>query len=171
MVRIRHEHLMQTVRYGVLLGIVGGIAEIIWIAFYGLFAGGSAVAVARAVSSTVSTALPGVSFEVAPVAYRIVIHMALAIGLGVALVFAWRVLTEQRQHRVNEYAFMVAALATVWAFNFFILLPLIDPAFVALMPYPASLLSKLLFGVAGAAMLRTTPAYRSALIPIHLGDR
>jgi hypothetical protein len=66
---------------------------------------------------------------------------------------------------------MAAALAMVWAFNFFILLPLIDPAFVALMPYPASLLSKLLFGLAGAVMLRHMPVYRSASIPIHVRVR
>jgi hypothetical protein len=168
MVRIQHEHLMQTVRYGVLFGIAGGIAEIIWIASYGLFTGGSAGAVARAVSGTVSTVLPGVSFDVAPVAYGIVIHMVLAVGLGIALVFAWRELAEQGQRLVNEYAFMVVALAMVWAFNFFVLLPLIDPAFVALVPYPASLLSKLLFGLAGAFMLRHLPLYRSASIRIHV---
>jgi hypothetical protein len=167
MVKIRKTHLTQGVRYGILLGIAGGIAEIIWVASYGLFTGGSSAAVARGVSATVSTVLPAVSLEMAPVAYGIVIHMALAVGLGVALVFAWRALAEQRQRLVNEYAFMVAALAMVWAFNFFILLPLIDPAFVALIPYPASLLSKLLFGLAGAVMLRHMPVYRSASIPIH----
>ena len=168
MVRIRHEHLMQSVRYGVFLGIAGGIAEIMWVAVYALVTSGSSPAVAGAVSTSVSAALSGISLEAAPVFFGIVIHMALAIGLGVALVFAWRALTEQRQHRVNEYAFMVTALAMVWAFNFFILLPLIDPAFVALMPYPASLLSKLLFGLAGAFMLRHMPLYRSASIPIHV---
>jgi hypothetical protein len=167
MVKIRKAHLTQGVRYGILLGIAGGIAEIIWVASYGLFTGGSSAAVARGVSATVSTVLPAVSLEMAPVAYGIVIHMALAVGLGVALVFAWRALADQRQRLVNEYAFMVAALAMIWAFNFFILLPLIDPAFVALIPYPASLLSKLLFGLAGAVMLRHMPVYRSASIPIH----
>jgi hypothetical protein len=168
MVKIRKAHLMQTARYGILLGIAGGIAEIIWVASYGLFTGGSSAAVARGVSATVSMVLPAASLEVAPVAYGIVIHMVLAVGLGVALVFAWHALAEQRQRLVNEYAFMVAALAMVWAFNFFILLPLIDPVFVALMPYPASLLSKLLFGLAGAVMLRQLPPYRPASIPIHV---
>jgi hypothetical protein len=168
MVKIRKAHLTRTAKYGILLGIAGGIAEIIWVASYGQFTGGSSAAVARGVSATVSTVLPAASLEVAPVAYGIVIHMVLAAGLGVVLVFAWRALTEQQQRRVNEYAFMAAALATVWAFNFFILLPLIDPAFVALMPYPASLLSKLLFGLAGAVMLRHMPVHRSASIPIHV---
>jgi hypothetical protein len=45
-------------------------------------------------------------------------------------------------------------LACVWAINFFVVLPLISPAFVTLVPYPVSLVSKLLFGVAAAAVLR-----------------
>jgi hypothetical protein len=168
MAKIRKARLTKIARYGILLGIAGGIAEIIWVASYGLLTGGSSAAVARGVSATVSTVLPAVSLEVAPVAYGIVIHMLLAAGLGIVLVFAWRALAEQRQRLVNEYAFMVAALASVWAFNFFILLPLIDTAFVALMPYPASLLSKLLFGLVGAVMLRHLPLYRPASIPIHV---
>ena len=46
---------------------------------------------------------------------------------------------------------VVGLLVAVWAINFFILLPLINPGFVTLLPLAASFTSKLLFG-SGAAL-------------------
>ena len=60
---------------------------------------------------------------------------------------------------------MIAALAGVWALNFFVVLPIISPAFVHLVPYAVSLTSKLLFGVAAAATLRRQDASRTAAGP------
>jgi hypothetical protein len=88
------------------------------------------------------------------VAAGIAIHMALATGLGVALALAWRMLAPRLGTGISPYAFVLAALATVWAVNFFVVLPAICSDFVALMPYPVSLASKLLFGVAAAEVLR-----------------
>ena len=45
---------------------------------------------------------------------------------------------------------MLAALVSVWAVNFFVVLPTISPAFVHLAPYSVSLMSKVLFGLAAA---------------------
>ena len=50
--------------------------------------------------------------------------------------------------------FAFAALAAVWAINFFVILPVLSPAFVHLVPYSVSLMSKLLFGFAAAETLR-----------------
>jgi hypothetical protein len=168
MARIHLARLAHTAKYGVLIGIAGGIAEIIWIAFYAVLAGTNSAIVASAVSATVSTALPGIPLDAAPVVYGIVVHMLFAAGLGVALVFAWHALTGQRPRRVNEYAFMAVALAIVWAFNFFVVLPLINPDFVQLVPYSVSLASKLLFGLAGAIMLRRVTVARLELLPVHV---
>ena len=49
---------------------------------------------------------------------------------------------------------MLAALAGVWAVNFFVVLPIVSPAFVHIVPYAVSLTSKLLFGVAAAEVVR-----------------
>jgi hypothetical protein len=40
-----------------------------------------------------------------------------------------------------------AALAAVWAVNFLLILPSVNPAFTALLPPAATFVSKLLFGV------------------------
>jgi len=46
-----------------------------------------------------------------------------------------------------------AALALVWAVNFFLVLPHVNPAFTMLMPYPVTFISKLLFGLAAGMWL------------------
>lgn len=171
MTRHQREHIGQTVTQGVLLGIAGGLAEIAWIGSYGSLAGTDAAEVARAVSATVGRMLPNASFAAAPVFYGIVVHMIAAVGIGVALAFLWRWTRAYRPSRFDEYGFMLSALAIIWVLNFFVVLPLISPAFVDLVPYPASLASKLLFGVAGALMLRYTESNRSALLPIHVHRR
>lgn len=166
MQRIARLRLAQVAKYGLLLGIVGGAAEIAWIAFYGALAGADSAVVASAVSATVKPALP-ISLETAPAAYGLLVHMLLAAGLGIALVTGWLALTKHWPQRLNEYCFMATALTSVWAFNFFVVLPLINPGFVELVPYAASLTSKLLFGLAGAVVLRRFTVERSELVPVR----
>jgi hypothetical protein len=44
------------------------------------------------------------------------------------------------------------ALVAVWAVNFFLALPRINPGFIALLPYSVTLISKLLFGLSAATV-------------------
>jgi hypothetical protein len=99
-----------------------------------------------------------------PVALGVAVHMTLAVMLGVALSFAWSKLRERGLR--TPYPFMLAALAGVWAMNFFIVLPIVSPAFVHIVPYAVSLTSKLLFGAATAAVLRWQVS--SELQPVYL---
>jgi len=170
MKNIRPAQIAQIAKVGVLLGLAGGAAEIVWIAFYGSLAGSDAAEVARGVSTAVAWLLPAIPLSVAPVISGIVVHMILAVGVGIVLAVAWRELTARRPVPVNEYVFMVGALTTIWAFNFFIALPLISPTFVDLVPYPVSLMSKVLFGLAGATALRYGAGSPTALIPIRTSD-
>jgi hypothetical protein len=165
-------HLSQWTKlagYGALAGAAGGLAEILWITLYGSLTGSDAAEVARAISLVVGVALPSTALIAAPVVAGITIHMVIAIGLGIALVFAWCALTRYRSSTIDEYAFMLAALALVWVLNFYVVLPLIgasvaDPTRVVVdvVPYPVSLLSKLWFGLAAAAMLRYGTGNRPA---------
>jgi hypothetical protein len=142
--------LIGIVRRGVVAGAAGGVAEILWISIYSAATGANAATLARGVTTAagVSALLPA-----APVAVGIIIHMTLAVALGIALAFVWRSLSTYWPERAGLNAFVLVVLAGVWAINFFIVLPLISPDFVPLVPYPISLLSKLLFGVAAAAVL------------------
>ena len=178
MMKVRSTNLAETASNGILVGIAGGLAEIIWIALYGALSGSDTTVVARAISTTVGWIVPGGSLIAGSIGYGIAIHMIAAIGLGVALAFLWRGLAAHRPAAIDEYAFLVGALTIVWLVNFFVVLPLMSPAFADLhyafreiVPYHVSLASKLLFGLAGAFVLRNGASSQSAQIslPVHAG--
>ncbi len=132
---------------GVLAGLAGGFAEVLWIWAYGVMSGTDPGLVARGVSEVF-----GAGETIAPLALGIVIHMTLAVVLGVVLVLAlWPAHAYPRRSLVG-YAGMTLALVAVWAVNFLVVLPRISPAFVELVPYQVSLLPKILFGLAAAAV-------------------
>ena len=66
---------------------------------------------------------------------------------------------------------MLASLATVWAINFFIVLPVISAPFVHLVPYSVSLMSKLLFGIAAAETLRRCAVAQRASAPVFVASK
>jgi hypothetical protein len=53
----------------------------------------------------------------------------------------------------SGFAAVVALLMTVWAINFFVVLPVVNPGFVTVVPLAISFISKTLFGIAAAIML------------------
>jgi hypothetical protein len=175
--KIRSTNLTEIAKYGLLVGVAGGFAEIIWIVFYGALNSSDTTAVARAISTTVGWIVPGGSPIAGSIGYGIAIHMIAAIGLGVVLVFLWHLLAPRRPAAIDEYAFLVGALATVWLINFFVVLPLMSSAFADLhyafreiIPYHVSLASKLLFGLAGAFVLRGAANSQSARsVLVHAG--
>jgi len=127
-------------------GAAGGMAEVLWIAVAATALGADGWVIARAVSTTV---IPDLAASNLAPWIGLLIHFLLSIVL--ATVFA-RVLSRQL-HAAVIFLAALAALAAVWAFNFLLLLPLIDPVFVSLLPHPVTLVSKLLFGVAMASVL------------------
>jgi len=148
------DHL-ATMRYGALAGLAGGLAEIAWVTLYAGLTGGNVTVVARSVTiaAGLSRLLPGISATLG-----VVLHMALAVGLGIALAFAWRAFSSRRSETASPFAFVVAALAGVWALNFLVVLPIVSPAFIHLMPYSVSLISKMAFGLAAAEVFRRQDA-------------
>jgi len=152
-----------TIGRGIAAGAAGGIAEIIWIFVYASATHADAATLARGVTtaSGLNSLLQG-----SPAAFGIAIHMMLAVTLGIVLSFSWKALSRRWLEQLNPYAVMSIALAGVWAINFLIVLPLVDPNFVQIVPYPVSLISKLLFGVAAAVVLsrrrnQSTPIFAS----------
>jgi hypothetical protein len=127
-------------------GLAGGIAEILWVLGYGALAPVSATEVAREVTASV---LPGAAASAAAPALGVGIHLALSI----ALAGAFAMLFPGRRGAAGTVAIAVAALAGVWAVNFLLILPVLNPRFVTLMPYAATLASKALFGLAMGTML------------------
>ena len=151
---VRHRILRLT-WLGMRAGLAGGLAEILWISLYAVLTGTDAATIARGISSAM-----GLGATEAPVFVGIGIHMALAATLGIALAFALRPALVHLYGKGATYAIVVITLAGVWAANFLLILPLVSPAFVSLVPFQISLLSKLLFGLAVAFVLSTSAAVR-----------
>lgn len=143
---------------GAIAGFMGGIAEITWIAIYKNLAGGEAAEVARGISATL---FPNFTASAATLPLGIAIHMGLAIILGIAVAVFVRAALPRGAPPILEPLAVVGLLVGVWAANFFLLLPAINPSFVALVPYTASLASKVLFGAAAASVFQyfEGPAY------------
>lgn len=136
-------------------GAAGGVAEMLWVAAYGAAAPASGIEVARQVAATALPAAAGLAF--APV-IGVAIHMVLSIALGVALA---KFLLSGLLPRYGSSALIpaaLAALAGVWAINFFVVLPILNPGFVTLMPLAATFASKLLFGATMGWTLRRASA-------------
>jgi len=145
----------RVLRNGVIAGAAGGLAEVVWVSVYAALTGVDPASVARAVTTAAGVArlLPA-----APATLGIAVHMGLALLLGIALASVWE---RVRRHApaMSPYGIAIPALVAVWAFNFFVLLPVIDAGFVQVLPYMVSLASKLLFGLAAAEVLRATAQY------------
>ena len=136
---------------GTIAGLAGGFAEIAWIALYKNVSGGDAAAVARGVTETL---FPSLVPEAAALPLGIAIHMCLAVTLGIAIAVFMRSLWPRAGSRALEPVVVIGLLICVWATNFFLVLPAMNPAFVTLVPYTASLASKILFGGAAALALQ-----------------
>jgi hypothetical protein len=156
---IEHTRHIETVSSGIIAGAAGGLAEIAWVTLYAGATGGNAAALARGVTSAAGV---GALLPQSPIALGVAVHMTLAVALGVALAYAWRALRTRKVAATGPYPFMLAALAGVWATNFFVILPIVSPAFVYMVPCAVSLTSKLLFGLAAAVALQWRTASEPA---------
>jgi hypothetical protein len=141
----------NVLRIGVLAGLAGGAAEVAWVTGYTTITGASGAAVARGVTAAF---LPGLSASTIAVGLGIGLHMVLAVGLGLAVASAFSAPTLRRVGDWSRSTLIVLTLGIVWAFNFLVALPVLEPGFVTLLPLAATLASKLLFGVATALTFR-----------------
>jgi len=137
-------------RIGAVAGLAGGLAEIVWISGFMGLAGGNAAHVASEVTATVAPSLGAAS---GAVALGLIVHMGLALGLGVLVAVILRKALPQLAGTLIEAALLVAVLGLVWATNFFVVLPVMNPDFVHIVPLPVSFVSKILFGVCAAAVM------------------
>ena len=142
---------INLVRTGVFAGLSGGVAEIVWIALYKNIAGGNAASVAQGVTETL---FPNIQSTAIAVPLGIFIHMSIAVALGMAIAILVRSWLPQTEARLIEPVVVIGLLSAIWAVNFYLILPAVNPAFVTLVPYSVSLISKVLFGCAAALTLQ-----------------
>jgi len=141
----------SAIRRAILLaGLAGAAAEVVWI---GLFCASTPLSGGEVLRQITASIVPAAAGSAWAPALGLAIHVVL--GLAVAGAFAagvWQPWARRRGTYVT-FAAALAALALIWTFNFFVLLPAINPLFPGLMPYGVTLLSKLLFAAAMAATL------------------
>ncbi|MBU1174969.1 MAG: hypothetical protein KKH72_06155 [Alphaproteobacteria bacterium] len=138
---------ISTLTAGTLAGLAGGVMEIVWIMLYASLSGNDAAIVARGVTASV---FPDLATAPASVALGLLIHMVLAVGLGIVIAIAIPAVLPRVAGTIVEPILVVACLGGVWTMNFFVLLPIINNDFVTIVPFPVSFTSKMLFGFAAA---------------------
>jgi hypothetical protein len=132
-------------------GLGGGLAEIVWVAFYSSATSTSGTEVARQITATVLSSVAGEPW--APLA-GIGIHLALSLALGLAFVAVLLTVFSRRPTPGGVWLLALATVLAVWALNFLVVLPALGSGLARLMPLGATLLSKTLFGVAMATILQ-----------------
>jgi hypothetical protein len=152
-------HAGSHVKVGAIAGLAGGAAEIGWISIYQNVVGHESSALAAGVTQSV---IPGLAPTPLGVPLGVSIHMVLAILLGVAIAMLVKAFMPRIVGTLMEPVVVIIMLAGVWAANFFILLPMINPEFVLLVPYGASFVSKMLFGFMAAFVFWCAHRFRSA---------
>lgn len=133
-----------------LSGLAGGLAEIVWIMVYSGLTSASAMEVARQITATVLPLLQGGTFAVT---FGIVIHFLLSVVLATGFVLLCYRPVACRFGLTGIVTAGMASLALVWALNFLVILPILNPAFTGLMPYTVTGVSKLLFGAVMGGVL------------------
>ncbi len=135
-----------------LAGFCGGMAELAWITLVSAVTPVNGMEVARQVSATVLPAMIGVAGAASA---GIVIHLLLSILLAAGFIRVVWLPYSRKLSPASALLVATAALSGVWAINFLIILPVLNPALVSLMPYAVTLTSKILFGIAmGQGLLR-----------------
>ena len=135
---------------GLVAGLLGGSAEILWVSLIAPATGADAIAVAHEVTATL---FPLVAGGTLGVVLGLAIHLALSLALGLAVALGVQRILPAGAAWASQFALVMLALALVWAVNFALILPAVNPTFVALLPLWASFASNLLFGLAAALAL------------------
>lgn len=148
---LKHGRNSGLLLVGALGGIAGGLTEIAWISAYGLATGAPLSPVARGI---VDSTFPQFAASAWAPALGILIHLVLAVALGIGLAIAVRQIAYRWASRHAELGIAILVLLGVWSVNFLLVLPNINPGFVHLLPYGVTLVSKMLFGLSAAAIFR-----------------
>ncbi len=128
----------------VLAGIAGGTVEIIWVLLYCLGSPLQASLVAEEIARSFLPQMAGMTAIIVGLAIHYVLSLLIA---GSAVIAYLRILAADIDVPAT-FATSVAALVAIWASNFFVVLPVVNPGFVTLMPLTVTLISKIGFGIA-----------------------
>lgn len=152
---------LNLVKAGALAGLLGGLAEVFVMGTYAAIAGSSGAGILSLV--TVSFFSEAISFGLYGPAIGLVIHLLLSLIIGVAFALGISRLAAAGSAIGYSRAIVygTALLLTIWAVNFFVVLPVLNPLFVVVAPLKVTLLSKLTFGISLAALPKLLAAVQA----------
>ena len=133
-----------------LAGMAGGLAEIFWIGIYSAVTQTGGFEVSRQITATVMPAWT--ESAIAPM-LGVGIHLVLSVVLAFLCCTVFIEPAARRFGQAGILSASIIVLAGVWLINFFVILPVINPAFVTLLPFLVTLASKMLFGWTMGAVL------------------
>ena len=142
-----------------LAGLAGGLAEILWIGMYSVVTHASGFEISRQITAAVLPVLA--DLPIASV-LGITIHLVLSVMLAL---LCCTVFIEPMVRRFGHAGILfssVVVFAGIWLINFLVILPVINPAFVTLLPFLVTLASKLLFGFTMGTVLNL--GYRNTVL-------
>ena len=148
-----------------LAGLCGGLAEIGWIALYSSLSSANGAEIAGEVAKTVFSSASNAPW--APCA-GVTIHLLLSLALGLGFALVLRTCSASPPAAQTVWTAALLTLTGIWAANFLLILPAINPAFVALVPYSVSLVSKILFAIAMAGVMLAAQRASTAERPWRL---
>ena len=132
-----------TARTILLAGVAGGTVEVVWVVLFCLMSPLQSSLVAAEITRSFLPQVAGFSAVMA----GLIIHYVLAVMIAGAFAMTLSRVLRNRTSVPTILAVSGAALVAIWATNFFLILPAINPDFVTLMPYTVTLISKLGFGI------------------------
>lgn len=147
-------------KLGLVAGLAGGLAEFVWIGLYTAVSGHNGAEVAAQITQSV---VPGTAQMAGASLAGLAIHFGLSMLLGLALVVPMSLVA--RRGAVALTTASLAVLAGIWAINFLVVLPVLNPVFPTLLPDSVSFLSKLLFGAALAGVIGQAEGLSSPVAP------
>lgn len=146
---------------GLMMGLVGGAAEVAVVSAYAMASGTDAGLVGRGVASAIGmdggSAISGVA-----------VHMGISLVLGIALAALMQTRLMRTLPAGAIFPVLMMTLAGIWLVNFFVVLPVVSPAFVHMLPFAVTLASKLAFGLSAALVglaVAPRPVMQGATVP------
>lgn len=144
--------LSKVLAAGGAAGLAGGLAEVVFMGGYSSVAGINPAEILRLITFTLFDT--SVAFGPDGLWAGLLIHFTLSLFIGVSFSLFARLALKGPFTQAKALAWSSIALTAIWAFNFFVLLPVYNADFVQFVGVSPAFFSKLSFGVVMALGIR-----------------
>jgi len=144
--------LSRVLAAGAAAGLAGGLAEVVFMGGYSSVAGINPAEILRLITFTFFDS--SVAFGPEGLRAGLLIHFTLSLFIGISFSLFARLALKGPFSQAKALAWSSVVLTAIWAFNFFVLLPVYNAPFVQFVGASPAFFSKLSFGVVMALCVR-----------------